>query len=52
MTKNQDKEHVQTKKAYESPAIVYESLITTRAGTPFIVPDDNQVDPADLFGNN
>ncbi|MFO7538294.1 MAG: hypothetical protein R6X32_09575 [Chloroflexota bacterium] len=37
---------------YEMPAVIHESLITTRAGTPFGNPDDNNaVDPADLFGS-
>ena len=37
---------------YESPAIIYEGLITTRAGTPTGgAESDNAVDPADLFGN-
>ena len=38
---------------YESPAIIYEGEITTRAGSPpgpgF---EDPGVDPADLFGNS
>jgi hypothetical protein len=39
-------------KAYEKPAIIHESQITTRAGTPIegADPDRNGVDPADLFG--
>jgi hypothetical protein len=38
-------------KAYEKPAIIHESQITTRAGTPIEgAPDRNGVDPADLFG--
>lgn len=36
---------------YESPAVIHESLITTRAGTAFDSYQDNDaVDPADLFG--
>jgi len=36
---------------YEIPAIVYEGMITTRAGTP--EGDGSEaVDPAELFGNN
>jgi len=34
---------------YETPAIIHESSISTRAGTP-IEPDDAAIDPADLFG--
>ena len=37
---------------YEAPAVIYEGMITTRAGTPTGNPDgDRAVDPADLFGN-
>lgn len=39
------------KLTYETPAIIHESSISTRAGTPFGSPgDDSGVDPADLFG--
>ncbi|MCA9873231.1 MAG: hypothetical protein KC441_06240 [Anaerolineales bacterium] len=40
-------------KPYEAPAVIYEGLITTRAGTPTGsgASSDNAVDPADLFGN-
>ena len=34
---------------YEAPAVLYEGAISTRAGSPLIVPDGNDVDPADLF---
>ncbi|MCA9958306.1 MAG: hypothetical protein R3E31_04020 [Chloroflexota bacterium] len=40
--------------AYEVPAIIYETMITTRAGSPLSVDDSggvDGVDPADLFGN-
>lgn len=52
MKQNQSKEQNKSKRnPYESPAIIHESLITTRAGSP-IVPDSNPgVDPADLFGS-
>ncbi|MCA9933280.1 MAG: hypothetical protein H6662_12040 [Ardenticatenaceae bacterium] len=50
--------HVQEKSqeqraAYEAPAIIYETIITTRAGSPLSldVQDPDGVDPADLFGN-
>jgi hypothetical protein len=37
---------------YEAPAVVYEGVITTRAGTPIGGEQDGaDVDPADLFGN-
>lgn len=37
---------------YEAPAIIYESLIATRAGTPTGSGETNPsgVDPSDLFG--
>jgi hypothetical protein len=34
--------------AYEAPAIVYEGLITARAGSQFSIPDGD-ADPAGLF---
>ena len=40
---------------YETPAIIYEGLITTRAGSPpgGGAPDPGEgLDPVDLFGNN
>lgn len=37
--------------SYESPAIIYEGEITTRAGTPPEGSGAQGVDPADLFGN-
>ena len=41
-----------SKVAYQAPAIIYESSITTRAGSPFFTSDEDEgVDPADLFGN-
>ncbi len=41
------------RKQYEAPAVIYETLITTRAGSPLSVDqqDPSGVDPADLFGN-
>ncbi len=38
------------REAYETPAIIHESLITTRAGTPIEPGSNPGVDPADLFG--
>lgn len=37
--------------AYEAPAVIYEGVISTRAGSPVAAPDSNGVDPADLFNN-
>lgn len=37
---------------YEMPAIIYEGVITTRAGSPVGGPDKSGVDPADIFGTN
>jgi hypothetical protein len=33
---------------YEAPAIILESCVTVRAGTP---PEPNTSDPADIFGD-
>ncbi|MCP4426251.1 MAG: hypothetical protein GY803_17305 [Chloroflexi bacterium] len=38
-------------KAYETPQIIYESQLTTRAGSPLSNPSSvDDIDPADLFG--
>lgn len=44
------------KKSYEPPSIIYEGLISTRAGSTTNLTGegeggDSLVDPADLFGN-
>lgn len=37
---------------YEAPAVIYESEIGTRAGSPLSNPTGvDDIDPADLFGN-
>ena len=37
--------------AYDAPTIIYEGIISTRAGSPLFGQDgDEGVDPADLFG--
>ncbi|MFQ5419488.1 MAG: hypothetical protein ACE5EY_03890 [Anaerolineae bacterium] len=37
---------------YEAPAIIYEGVISTRAGSPTVfAPKGDAVDPADLFNN-
>lgn len=43
----------QKRVAYETPAVIFETLITTRAGSPLSIDDAGSkgVDPADLFGN-
>lgn len=44
----QDKKELQR---YEPPQIIYESQISTRAGSPLSNPSGvNDIDPADLFG--
>ncbi len=47
---NQFRERV----CYEAPEVIYEALITTRAGSPapFSIEDPSGVDPIDLFGND
>lgn len=51
----EDKRETQTeeKKVYEPPAIIYEGIISTRAGTPALglAPDQGPgINPEDLFG--
>ncbi len=43
----------ETKRTYEPPAIIYKGVVSTRAGSPISVPnnDPTGVDPADLFGD-
>lgn len=36
---------------YEAPAVIYETVITTRAGSPLSIVEPSGVDPADLFGD-
>lgn len=41
-------------RAYEAPAVIYEGLISTRAGSPTSVDNGGAghvIDPSDLFGN-
>ena len=49
-------EEKKDEKSYESPAIVYESIISTRAGSPIIEGDapqpPAQQDAIDLFPEN
>ena len=53
--RNKEKKDKDTKKPYESPAIISSGIIRTRAGSPgdpgFGDGEDNVVDPADLFDN-
>jgi hypothetical protein len=46
--KQKEQQPQQESLPYETPAVIHESLITTRAGTP--APFDDNLDPADLFG--
>jgi len=42
-------------RVYQSPAVIYEGTISTRAGSPIgpIAPSDERgVDPVDLFGDD
>ncbi|MBK9052465.1 MAG: hypothetical protein IPL78_16610 [Chloroflexi bacterium] len=46
---------VQPLRVYQSPAVIYEGTISTRAGSPIgpISPsDDRAIDPVDLFGDD
>ena len=41
----------QEKRPYSPPAIIYSTVITTRAGSPLgLDSDPDPIDPADLFG--
>lgn len=49
-----EKEYVKEEQrtVYETPAIVYEGMISTRAGSPLSNPSGSDgIDPADLFGD-
>jgi hypothetical protein len=49
--KQKEQETPKERLVYEAPAVIHESLISTRAGSPFGNPNDNDtIDPADLFG--
>lgn len=51
MTPKDKKTNELQQKPYESPRIIYESQITTRAGSPLSNPSSvDDIDPADLFG--
>ena len=47
------KEKETARRPYAPPAILYQGKITTRAGSPFPIPDGSTgvTDPADLFGD-
>jgi hypothetical protein len=49
--KTNSKEQSDRRATYEAPAIIYEGVITTRAGSPVFSPEGDGVDPADLFGS-
>ena len=53
MKQDKDKDSNQDKKPYEAPAIIYNGVITTRAGSPTGGDGDGAdgIDPADLFGD-
>ncbi|MCA9933856.1 MAG: hypothetical protein H6662_07740 [Ardenticatenaceae bacterium] len=46
-----EQEKVDRKRPYTPPAIIYSTMITTRAGSPLSVESEpDGVDPMDLFG--
>ncbi len=49
-----NQEPYQKRTRYEAPEVIYETVITTRAGSPspFRIEDPSGVDPLDLFGND
>ncbi len=52
MKKIWSNEKISERAPYETPAVIYEGLISTRAGTTVLNSDDGDVDPADLFGSD
>lgn len=52
MTLEEKQTNEQQRQAYEAPQIIYESRVTTRAGSPLSNPSSvDDIDPADLFGD-
>lgn len=47
VTEKQEKETV----TYETPAVIYEGTISTRAGSPVPVPDIFNTSQPDIFGD-
>lgn len=52
MKKIWSNEKISERSPYETPAVIYEGLISTRAGTTVLNGDGNIADPADLFGSD
>lgn len=51
-TQGLEEEQAAERLPYESPAIIFTTVITTRAGSPLSIGDEpNGVDPMDLFGD-
>jgi len=40
------------KKSYEKPAVIYQDVLKTRAGSPLGGPEADPFDPAKLFDND
>ena len=52
MTPKDKQSNEPQQQAYEAPRIIYESQISTRAGSPLSNPNSvDDIDPADLFNN-
>lgn len=50
--KSEEKQAQEDEISYEAPAIIYEGIISTRAGsTPADVPGDDEASGVDLFGD-
>ncbi len=52
MKKIWSNEKISERAPYETPAVIYEGLISTRAGTTVLNVGDGAADPADLFGSD
>lgn len=51
MTPEDKQTNERQRQAYEAPQIIYESQITSRAGSPLSNPGSvDDINPADLFG--
>ena len=42
---------IKERKPYERPAIIYQDVLHTRAGSPLGAPDADPFDPANIFGD-
>lgn len=51
-TQQSQEKQAAKRRPYEAPAVIFSTVITTRAGSPLSIGGDPEgVDPMDLFGN-